>query len=63
MPEKGCFSGENPMKECAICGSFFFRRLPSGALLAWTRWEKKRACGPRCAATYKWKQRQESEIS
>lgn len=59
MPQKGQFSSENPMKECAVCGNYFFRRGPSGALIAWPAWEKKRACGPRCAATYRWQQRQQ----
>lgn len=61
MPRKGEYSGADPQKKCVMCGNFFFRRYPSGNLLAWHVWDKKRACGPRCAAAFKWQQRQEAK--
>lgn len=49
------------LKRCAVCDAFFFRRSPSGALITWKTWHKKTACGPRCAATYRWRLTQEAK--
>ncbi len=50
-------------KRCAVCDAFIFRRSPNGSLICWKTWERKRACGPSCAARYRWEQRQMQEAT